>query len=442
MNRPIFIYDKYELSGSELDFHYSYKSEDGSVLGQFREVFKLPIAINPSDPITAYILQQLHIVVGTSYYKSLLGEIELPYKLDESEAAYWNTVYDEGLGEFEYVNQIASPIRPFNPAGPNSREPISITNKGALLGVGGGKDSATSGELLKHLGIETVAMDVATASNRGQAEHVMALLGFPELRVERYVDTRIIEFTEEYAGYHGHIPLSAILAWLGVLLAHARGLRYVAMANEAASSVGNVKWNGRTINHQWSKSLDFEKLTQQLIHSHISPDIWYFSPIRPYSSLAVIELFVKLGEKYFTSFTSCNLVLRIDPAARPGGRWCTRCAKCLSSWLLLSLWLDEKKLTEIFGKNLYDDASLGKTLRELVGLEGNKPLDCVGTTEELRAATRRSIERYGERPLFRGVNAGQLPGPDAEALVRNLGPNVIPMEIAPQLLELVSNTLA
>jgi len=441
MNNQTFVFEKYQVTDNQLEFYYSYKDGDRNEIAHFCEKYKLPIAINADDRTTQYILQQLHIIVGVSYYKSLLGNIELPYELNASEADYWNIVYGEGLGEFMYVNKLTAPIQPFISTSSSANAPLSLQTTGAILGIGGGKDSIVSGELFKRLGIETTTMDVATGDNHGQAGSVMDMMGLPQLRIERYLDTDIVDFTNKYSGYHGHIPFSVILAWFGVLLAYTQNNRYVIMANEASTSVGNTEWNGKPVNHQWAKSARFEKLIKQFIYSHISPDIHYFSPIRPYSSLAVISLFVKWGTMYFDTFTSCNFVLRIDPSARPNGRWCTKCAKCLSTWLLLSVWLDESQLEHIFGRNMFRDISLQPALRELLALQGHKPLNCVGTSEELRAATRKALETSVDRPLLDGLRTDQIPGPELEELIRSVGPHDIPDETAPNLLALIMSEL-
>lgn len=445
MNSLLFSFNSYELADpATLVFHYSYRDDKHEVVASFTETYKLPVRLNADDEGLQYILQQLHVIVGISYYKSLLGTVELPYALSEAEATYWNTVYDQGLGEYAYLNKITAPITPFQSSA--QAFPRSAANRSgaqeALLGIGGGKDSIVAGELLKGLELDTVAMAVATGDHHGQAGVVMEVMGLPQQRVERYIDTSIVDFTARHGGNNGHIPLSAILAWLGVLLAYVASRKYVVMANEAAASVGNVTWNGRKVNHQWSKSLEFETLTQAFIHQHVAADLSYFSPIRPYGSLAVMSLFVKLGRAYFDDFTSCNLVLRIDPRQRPNGRWCGHCAKCLSTWLLLSASLPIGELEEIFGKNLFEDASLRPLLQELLGLQGHKPLDCVGTTEELRAVTREALQKHAQTPLLDGVMGAAIPGPDIETLTAAIGPHAIPEELWNGLQSFVAATLA
>jgi hypothetical protein len=443
VSRYTFVFDAYGTAPRELVFRYAYKDSSGQTIGRFEELYRLPWDIDANDPIVRYILRIYHLLAGVSYYKSLLGDIEVPYQLSQSEADYLNEVYNNGLGEFAYVNKLTEPIRPFKAGNPAEEpQPVNLQNDGAILGIGGGKDSIVVAEINKAIGLETSVLDVATRDNQGQAGPVMDLTGLPKLEIGRYIDTGIVDFTEKYQGMHGHIPFSALLAWLGALVAYVNNKRYVLMGNEASSSSGNVEWNGKVINHQWSKSYEAEKLTQDFIRSHVSPDLWYFSPIRPYGSLAVLELFAKLGKPYYQAFTSCNLVLRIDPAERPNGRWCTHCAKCLSTWLLLTPWMSVDELSRIFGRNLLDDTSLRPTLEALLGLSGHKPLDCVGTIEELRAVTRQVLETGVTYPLLEGVKTADIPGPSIQELIDARSPANIPEELAQRFDTYVKQQLA
>jgi len=443
MSQQTFVFDRYEVSPKKVAFTYFYKDASGAETGRFTESYTLPADFDATDPTTAYILKIYHLLAGISYYKSLLGDVESPYALTESEADYLNQIYDNGLGEFSFVNKLTEPIRPFV-ASPDTVAPntVALTNSGAILGIGGGKDSIVTAEINKAIGLETVVLGVSSREHHGQAGAVMELTGLQQTEIGRYVDVgNLTSFNQRYHGMNGHIPLSILLAWLGTLLAYNGNKRYIMMGNEAATSDGNVEWNGRTVNHQWAKSYEAEKLTQDFIQNHVSPDLWYFSPIRPYGSLAVLELFVKLGQAYYADFTSCNMVLRIDPASRPNGRWCTHCAKCLSTWLLLTPWLSIEQLTTIFDRNLFDDPSLRLTLDALLGLNGHKPLDCVGTTEELRAVTRQFLETGTSYPLLDGLETSAIPGPSIQELTDGRSPANIPADLASQYAAFVDNQL-
>jgi len=51
-------------------------------------------------------------------------------------------------------------------------------------------------------------------------------------------------------------------------------------------------------------------------------------------------------------------------------------------FLLLSAFLPKEQVVAIFHKDLFADMSLFPIYKQLLGLEGTKPFDCVGTPEE------------------------------------------------------------
>ena len=54
--------------------------------------------------------------------------------------------------------------------------------------------------------------------------------------------------------------------------------------------------------------------------------------------------------------------------------------------MILSPFLREDELVKIFSKNLFEERANLEKYRELLGLEGYKPFECVGEFEESQAA--------------------------------------------------------
>ena len=48
-----------------------------------------------------------------------------------------------------------------------------------------------------------------------------------------------------------------------------------------------------------------------------------------------------------------------------------------------SAYLPKKELVSIFGADLYEKKRLLRSIRRILGIEGFKPLDCVGEPEEM-----------------------------------------------------------
>jgi hypothetical protein len=176
------------------------------------------------------------------------------------------------------------------------------------------------------------------------------------------------------------------------MLAVANTSAYVIVANEASSSIPQLAHGDMNINHQWSKSIEFERLFQDYLHTYVTSELSYFSAIRPMPSLAVAREFVKYPQ-YFNVFTSDNSLFKIALGERSHPRWSRDSSKSLSSFILLSALLEENQLMDIFGHNFLNDATLLESFSAIMGENGQVVLDCVGTPEELRASLLRAKER-------------------------------------------------
>jgi hypothetical protein len=233
---------------------------------------------------------------------------------------------------------------------------------------------------------------MATGEQLGQAKAVAEAMEVDLLVVQRILDKKLLELQEMPGAYKGHVPISAIFGLVGCVLALNTGSSYVVVANESSASTPRIKWNDTAVNHQWSKSFTFEQMLQDFIRDHVSLQTRYFSAIRQLSSVGVAKIFAGYPQ-YFEVFTSDNFVFRIDPANRPNGRWSLESPKSLSSFILLLPWLDEKTMEKIFGINFLDEESLEPLFWSLIGVEGDPPLDCVGTVEELSLSLRMAREQ-------------------------------------------------
>lgn len=98
---------------------------------------------------------------------------------------------------------------------------------------------------------------------------------------------------------------------------------------------------------------------------------------------AIAQLFTATNT-YDGKVTSCNYAFRM------GGnrveRWCNDCAKCRFVFLSLAPFMDRGRLISIFGHDLLDDPRHIEGYRELLGLTGHKPFECVGEFSESRVA--------------------------------------------------------
>ncbi|MCK5856381.1 MAG: hypothetical protein KAG64_02760 [Bacteroidales bacterium] len=328
-----------------------------------------------------------------SYWKAICTTkiIVKDFFLTEKQIAFWKKIYFHGLGEFFYLNSIDTNIDDFVEIVSQSNrksksESLNLSND-CIIPVGGGKDSVVSLELLKNRGGDNLALIM---NPRGASSATANIAGFEgkTIIIKRFLDQELLELNKK--GFlNGHTPFSALLGFVTVLSASLSQKKYIALSNESSANESTVI--GTDVNHQYSKSFEFEKDFRNYVHEFISPDIEYFSLLRPISEFQIASLFAK-SPQYFYDFKSCNVGSKQNI-------WCGACSKCLFTFIILSPFMEPDELKKIFGNNLLDDANMMGYFEELTGIADVKPFECVGTVEEVNAALCLSIEKYSNADL-------------------------------------------
>lgn len=380
----IFKFEGYAVYPKARKIIFKYKIEFKNSLPLcFQEVVILSrLSKNFKKEYIHKFFEPLSLILGISYYKLYCPpKIETFFKLSKEEAEFWNTVYRKGLGEFLYRNKLDPAKLAKFPYAKKKAFPARVpTGDSILLGIGGGKDSIVAMELLQKF--NTSLFSVETEHPNPISAKIMEVSGLPSLKLKRILDPKI--FKTHVGAYNGHIPISAVFAFLGILLAALYRHKYVVVGNEYSSNFGNLKYKGEIINHQWSKSQEFESLFQEYTRKFITPDIIYFSLFRQFYEIRIAKMFTQY-KKYFPLFCSCNKSFRIFKK-RGESLWCGECPKCAFVYLILAPFVERRELIKIFGKNLLDDKSLLPIFKDLLGLGKMKPFDCVGTFEESQVA--------------------------------------------------------
>jgi hypothetical protein len=425
---------------------FKYKITTDLQIFELVEKLVFPVEI-PETGESKKLIRALHLALGISYYKSFLPPVlEHSYEMTAVEADFWNSIYKNGLGEFLYINKLPSDnLAKFTEQSGENIDTVDQTswNDNVMLGIGGGKDSIVAGELLKEIGVALQGFVLATNTNVGQTKEVTDVMGITLNVVKRIIDSQIFEINQTEGSYNGHIPISLIFALSGALLATSNGNRYIVVANEASASIPQAMWEDLNINHQWSKSLEFERLFQDYLRAYISPDLHYFSAVRPLSSVAIAKIFAKYP-KYFEVFTSDNGVLKIKPESRLHPRWNPNSTKSLSSYILLAPWMSDEDLLRTFGQNLLENDELENMCGALLGENDQVVLDCVGTKDELKASINELFNqnRFSDSKLLNYTKRKQLIV-DAKPVsdFMNLTEHAMPSEIAEKLLPIIESRL-
>lgn len=414
-----FIFTDYNFNYStgELSLRYSFDNKLTFEEKVFFDVSNVNFETIDKELLNDAFLN-LHLIAGISYYKAYCPSklIVKTAFLNDEQIKFWEKIYTLGLGEFFYKNQIDfrglvnfESVESLESESQDTIPHLAFpkrggTEKKCLVPIGGGKDSLVTAELLKKGGFDFTLYSLGDSFPQKETAE---LVGKERLIVNRKLSPNLFELNKEGA-YNGHIPISAYIAFLSLATAILYGYDYIVLSNEHSANYGNLDYLGMNINHQYSKSLEFEQDFNNYVEQNICTDIRYFSLLRPYYELKIAKIFSQYSQ-YFSKFTSCNANFKIikkvplegdtggfmpqkvkyPPTSFKGGlkeKWCCECPKCAFVYSILSPFIPREKIVKIFGKNLFAEEKLKNLFLELLGVQENKPFECVGTAEEVAVA--------------------------------------------------------
>lgn len=390
---PNFIFENYEIVDNNDNYKIIYNFEIEG-LEKFNPSIEISKNILKSiTDIDKYFIFHIGMIELISYWKATCSPnviIKADY-ISREQLEFFKKLYFYGLGEFFYINNIDTNINTFMNIKCNhkykERVYIDIKTSGCLIPIGGGKDSNVSLEILKDYDnscfiinpkeVNIKCADVANLSNK------LVIL-------KRTIDKKLIDLNNK--GYlNGHTPFSAYVAFTSYYMAYLTGKKYITLSNENSANESTVI--GTKINHQYSKTYEFENDFNNYTLKYFGCDIKYFSFLRPLSEIQIAMLFSQY-KKYHSIFKSCNVGSKQNPWV-----WCCDCAKCLFVYIILSPFLYKDELVNIFGVDLYEKESLLKLFKELIGDADAKPFECVGTIKEVRFSLSYLINKLDKNNL-------------------------------------------
>lgn len=390
-----FIYDKYEIEDNQDTVKITYYFEIPG-LTTFTPSYEIKKSYlkKDIDSFSKYLIFHIGLVELISYYKCVCPKkviINAGYINDE-QISFFKKLYYYGLGEFLYINNIDisyDDLMDIEVTGSKESYDIDYHGEGNLIPVGGGKDSCVSLELLKNMNNnpfiinpKQVHLDCAYAAGYNDEDIIT---------IKRNLDRKIVDLNKE--GYlNGHTPFSALVSFVTYLMAYLTNKRYIVLSNEDSSNESTVI--GTKINHQYSKSYEYENDFNEYTKKFFNIDITYFSFLRPLKEVQIALLFSEF-KKYHKIFKSCNVGSKETPWV-----WCGKCAKCLFVYIILSPKLYKDELIDIFGKDLYEDETLLPIFKELIGDALTKPFECVGEIKEVRYALSKTISKLDNLPYL------------------------------------------
>ncbi len=398
---PSFTYSRYNysLTGNKLTIEFVFKLTDEI---EFRPTSSIILPAIPQireniHPLVENIIFQIGMIELISYWKatcSPLIEIKAG-QLNEAQIDWWKELYFNGLGEFFYLNTIDASKENFVKISSQGKtfEKIEddIFKNEYIIPIGGGKDSVVTLELLSNnnkkvhpliMNPRGATIDTVLASGLTMQDVII---------INRTIDPTLLKLNDE--GFlNGHTPFSAMLAFYTLLASVLTGHKNIALSNEGSANEATIP--GTDINHQYSKSIDFERNFRDYYTRYIHKDFNYFSFLRPLNELQIVSIFARL-EKYHRVFKSCNVGSKTNS-------WCGSCPKCLFTHIMLSAYKGIDYADQIIGRPMLDQEENIGYFDELCGFSAIKPFECVGTLNDVQTAMKRII-LYSEdknRPLL------------------------------------------
>ena len=382
-----FYYNKFEITEneSEIVLRFDFEIPNLAHFTPTTSILKKNFKFKDINSVYAKnMVFNIGMIELISYWKCACPEnvIIKCGKLNSDQIDFWKKLYFNGLGELFYRNKIKTDINSFMNIQSTGDidfhyEKIDDESFGYIVPIGGGKDSVVT--------LETLPLDrnsdlCLIINPKPVTLKCASLAGFDDnhiIEIKRVIDKNLIDLNSK--GFiNGHTPFSAMLAFTSYFVAYLLGKKYVSLSNENSANESNVK--GENINHQYSKSFEFECDFENYSDKYLKAPVKYFSFLRPLNELQIAKLFSK-HEKYHHVFKSCNVGSKGE-----NWIWCCNCAKCLFAFTILSPFLYKEKLVSIFGEDLFDKKSLLEIFIELTGNGEYKPFDCVGTYEEVNYA--------------------------------------------------------
>ena len=402
---PNFIYDSYTIDEDDENIYIRFKFEiEGLTTFTPTLTIKKKNYIKESaknNNIVNNLVFNIGLVELISYWKSTFSKnlIIKAGHINEDQIKWFKKLYYLGLGELRYTNNINISqkeminIQSIGPQIDIEKELKTINEMdytNFIIPIGGGKDSNVTLEMLPTdtkkdyciiINPKEVTLDCAKTA------------GFSDnniIEIQRTIDPNLLELVKQ--GYiNGHTPFSAMVSFTTYLLGYLTHRKYICLSNESSANESNVI--GKNINHQYSKSYEYEEDFKYYSTNYLKIPTFYFSFLRPLNELQIAKLFAK-QTKYHQIFKSCNVGSRKEP-----WHWCCSCPKCLFVYIILSPFLYKDGLVDIFKKDLFEDKELLETFKGLTGHSDWKPFECVGTFEEINFAVSKTIQNLKEQEL-------------------------------------------
>lgn len=395
----MFIFKDYSFDPASRVASFRYGDSEGR---NYIEQLSFPASTaNYNQAVFERALFLSFLLAGVSYYKCF-PTTDIIFEtgaLDEWQANFLNHVYQEGLSQYAFENNLTrADLAQFTTVhSPNVQTSTSYDGEGILALQSGGKDSLLLASLLEKNNYAYTAWYVSSSPSYPK---VLDSLNSELLVSNRTLDSSALLAAAEQGGKNGHVPVTFIVLSYALLQAVLLNKQTVlaAIAHEGNEPHGWI--DDLPVNHQWSKTWQAEQLFAEYVQRYISPNLQVGSPLRAMSELKITELFAEHAwDRFADGFSSCNVANYKQGANNETLSWCGMCPKCANAYILFAPLIAKDKLDLRLGGDLFARQELSETFKGLLGIDGvMKPFECIGETDELRAAYHRALQN-GYSPL-------------------------------------------
>lgn len=424
----IFKYFEFDKTTLKAKFCYSFDDKEFFLeeLDFFNDSFKLRKDF--LDKIFESFLFSIFISLWISYYKlyptkNLIIE---NYNLNIEDLNFWKKFYINWLWEFFYKNKIdPSNLCNFVSKWQKILKKYTFDSRNnILLPIWWWKDSIVSAEILQRNKFEFTPFIFGKKDEI--KEKCLNIIDKNEIFIKRKISENLFKLNELWY-YNWHVPITGIISFVLLATAYLYDYKYIILSNEKSANTWNLKLEINKfeskkehktleINHQYSKSLEFEKDINDYIKRNLSDNILYFSLLRWMYEIKIAKIFAKIWKKYFLSFSSCNKNFKIRKEFLTTSYkndkinlendcsgnlwltkncfWCLDCPKCAFVYAILRAFLSDKEILQIFSKEMYEDKNQENLFKELLWIKWIKPFECVWEKEEVIYAMQKTLEKF------------------------------------------------
>ena len=395
-----FIFDSFHVDHNADGLHVEYVYKLGEYT--FKPTVDIPITDIRNEWLNNdfidYLFFNFGIINAINYYKLSCAPnfVILAGTLTDEQRTFFQKLFYHGLGELMYVNKFDIPFADFiniSAVAPEKVPEFKIGENfhGNLIPVGGGKDSVVTLEALQPMHEDNLCLQFNRniyPENRAALDCIK-LAGYGLDKTVNFnlsFDPLLFDLNKQ-GFYNGHVPFSSCLAFASIIMAYLNNKKYIVLSNEASANEGNVA--GSDVNHQYSKSFEFESDFQNYVNKFITTKIYYFSLLRCMNEYAIVQRFIS-HPMYLNVFRSCNVGTKEN-------KWCGACAKCLYVYIMLYPFVSAEDLNKIFGYDLLENANLLPLFIGLVNPDAVKPFECVGTKEEIKYSLNLALAKFDNK---------------------------------------------